>query len=117
MQAIRLARASGALVLALAFWSGNALAAPCDRACLKSTLDQYLKAVAKHDRGAAPLGVAFRETENAAVTPAGAGLWNSMTAIGKLDRRYVDTATGEAAFFGTIEEAAGPAIVTLRLKV
>src|ERR1700744_774085 len=93
-------------VLALAFWSGNALAAPCDRACLKSALDQYLKAVVKHDRAAAPLGLAFRETENAAVTPAGAGLWKSMTAVGKLDRRYVDAATGQAAFFGTVEETA-----------
>ena len=105
------------LGLALALWSTAALAAPCDRACLKSTLDQYLKAVVKHDRTAAPLSLGFRETENAAVTRAGAGLWQSMTAIGKLDRRYYDTTTEEAGFFGTIEEAAGPAIVTLRLKV
>jgi hypothetical protein len=40
-----------------------------------------------------------------------------MTAIGKLDRRYFDASAGEAAFFGVIEEAAGPAIATLRLKV
>jgi hypothetical protein len=105
------------LGVALALWSGNALAAPCDRACLKSTLDQYLTAVVKHDRAAAPLGIAFRETENAVVPLRGAGLWKSMTAIGKLDRRYFDTATEQAAYFGTIEEAAGPAIVMLRLKV
>jgi hypothetical protein len=105
------------LGLALALWSGNALAAPCDRACLKSTLDQYLAAVVKHDRAAAPLGIAFRQTENAVVPLPGAGLWKSVTAIGKLDRRYVDAVTGQAGYFGTIEEAAGPAIVTLRLKV
>jgi hypothetical protein len=105
------------LGLALALWSGHALAAPCDRACLKSTLDQYLTAVAKHDKAAAPLGVAFRQTENAVVPPPGAGLWRSMTAVGKLDRRYFDATTGQAGFFGVIEEAAGPAIVTLRLKV
>jgi hypothetical protein len=80
-------------------------------------LDQYLKAVVKHDRTAAPLGLGFRQTENATVTPPGAGLWKSMAATGKLDRRYYDATTGEAGFFGTIEEAAGPAIVTLRLKV
>jgi hypothetical protein len=105
------------LILALTLWSGNALAASCDRACLKSTLDQYLAAVVKHDRAAAPLGLAFRQTENAAVVPAGAGLWKSMTAVGKLDRRYFDPTTGQAGYFGTIDEAAGPAIVTLRLKV
>ena len=105
------------LALALAFWSGHALAAPCDRACLKSTLEQYLAALVKHDRAAAPLGAAFRQTENAVVTPPGAGLWKSMTAVGKLDRRYFDAAAEQAGYFGTIEEAAGPAIVTLRLKV
>lgn len=105
------------LVLAFALWSGAALAAPCDRACLKSTLDQYLKAVVKHDRTAAPLGLGFRQTENAAVTLPGTGLWKSMAAIGRLDRRYYDATTGQAGFFGTIEEAAGRAIVTLRLKV
>jgi len=105
------------LGLALALWSGHALAAPCDRACLKSSLDQYLAAVVKHDRAAAPLGVAFRQTENAVVPSPGAGLWKTMTALGKLDRRYFDAESGQAGFFGTIEEAAGPAIVTLRLKV
>ena len=105
------------LVLALALWSSAAVAAPCDRACLKSILDQYLTAVVKHDRAAAPLGLAFRETENAVVTTPGAGLWTSATALGRLDRRYFDPVTGQAGYFGTIEEAAGPAIVTLRLKV
>ncbi|HWA60877.1 MAG TPA: hypothetical protein VG939_05855, partial [Caulobacteraceae bacterium] len=105
------------LVLVFALCSGQALAAPCDRACLKSTLDQYLKAVVKHDRAAAPLDVAFRQTENAVVLPAGEGLWKSATALGKLDRRYFDAVTQQAGYFGTIEEAAGPAIVTQRLKV
>jgi hypothetical protein len=72
-----------------------------DRACLKTTLDQYLSALVKHDAAAAPLSVGFRQTENAVVRVAGTGLWQSAT----------------AAYFGTIEEAAGPAIVTLRLKV
>ena len=110
--------------LCLMLWSSAALAqparaqaAPCDRACLKTTLDQYLAAVVKHDRAAAPLSLAFRQTENAVVARPGAGLWTSMTAIGKLDRRYFDPATEQAGYFGTIEEAAGPAIVTLRIKV
>jgi hypothetical protein len=105
------------LILALALWGGKALAAPCDRACLKSTLDQYLTAVVKHDKAAAPLALGFRQTENAVVPSPGAGLWKSMAALGKLDRRYYDPTTQQAGFFGTIEEAGGPAIVTLRLKV
>ena len=66
---------------------------------------------------AAPLGVGFRQTENAVVGTPGAGLWQSATALGKLQRRYFDAVSEQAGYFGTIEEAAGPAIVTLRLKV
>ncbi len=51
------------------------------------------------------------------VRNAGTGLWESTTALGKVQRRYFDTATEQAGYFGTLEEAAGPAIVTLRLKI
>ncbi len=102
--------------LALVGASANA-AATCDRACLKSTLDAYLTALVKHDPKAAPLSLGFRQTENAVVRNAGTGLWQSATALGKLQRRYYDAATEQAAYFGTLDEAAGPAIVTLRLKV
>ena len=45
----------------------SAAADDCDCACLKRTLDQYLNAVIKHEPSAAPLFVAFRQTENALV--------------------------------------------------
>ncbi len=102
---------------ALALTTTNAFAATCDRACLETTLDQYLTALVKHAPTAAPLGIAFRQTENAVVRNPGTGLWESTTALGKLQRRYFDTTTEQAGYFGTLEEAAGPAIVTLRLKV
>jgi hypothetical protein len=105
------------LLAALAFSTANAFAATCDRACLETTLDQYLTALVNHTPTSAPLGLAFRQTENAVVSVPGTGLWQSTTALGELDRRYVDTTTEQAGYFGTIEEAAGPAIVTLRLKV
>jgi hypothetical protein len=89
----------------------------CDRACLRTALDQYLTALVKHDPAAAPLALGFRQTENAKVRSLGTGLWQSMTALGGLQRRYYDAVTEQAGYFGTIEEAAGPAIVTLRLKV
>ena len=101
---------------ALTAASANA-ATTCDRACLKSTLDAYLTALVKHDPAAAPLSAGFRQTENAVVHNKGAGLWQSVNALGKLQRRYFDATTEQAAYFGTLDEAAGPAIVTLRLKV
>src|ERR1700686_4270051 len=96
---------------------GSAHGAACDRACLKATLDQYLNAVVQHNPAAAPLSAGFRQTENAMVRRTGTGLWQSAMALGKLQRRYFDAETGQAGYFGIIEEARGPAIVTLRLKV
>src|SRR5262245_20477882 len=92
-------------------------AVDCDRACLKSSLDQYLNAVVKHDPAAAPLFVGFRQTENATVVKLGTGVWKSVTALGKVQRRYFDAVTGQAAYFGIVEENSTPAIVTVRLKV
>src|SRR5262245_26500591 len=89
----------------------------CDRACLKTTLDEYLTALVKHDASAAPLALGFRQTENAEVRVVGTGLWQSVTGLGEVERRYFDAVTEQAGYFGTIVEAAGPAIVTLRLKV
>jgi hypothetical protein len=97
--------------------AGTAFGAPCDRACLKTTLDRYLNALVTHKPGAAPLSVGFRQTENAFVRRLGTGLWESATSLGKVQRRYFDAETGNAGYFGLLEEAAGPAIATLRLKI
>src|SRR6478752_9901279 len=94
-----------------------AAANDCDRACLKTTLDQYLTAVVKHDPAAAPLFVGFRQTENAVVVRPGTGVWKSVTGLGKMQRRYLDPVSGQAAYFGIVEEGGERAIVTVRLKV
>jgi hypothetical protein len=94
-----------------------AAANDCDRACLKTTLDQYLNAVIKHDPSAAPLFVAFRQTENSVVVKPGTGVWKSVTGLGKVQRRYLDAVSGQAGYFGTVEEGSKLAIVTVRVKV
>ena len=96
---------------------GSAYGAVCDRACLKTTLDQYLTAVVQHKPAAAPLSVGFRQTENAMVRKLGTGLWESTKGLGKLQLRYFDPVSGQAGYFGTLEEVSGPAIVTLRMRV
>jgi hypothetical protein len=107
----------GRLVLFSIVVMGSAYGAVCDRPCLKATLDQYLNAVVQHTPASAPLSVGFRQTENAMVRKLGTGLWESTKALGKLQRRYFDPETSQAGYFGTLEEANGLAIVTLRLKV
>ena len=89
----------------------------CDRACLKSVLSQYLSAVSKHDPAGAPLFTGFRETENAVVRKLGAGMWQTMTGLGRLQRFYMDPVTGQAAYFGIVNEGNNEAIVTVRLRV
>jgi hypothetical protein len=92
-------------------------AAECDRACLKGMLDQYLTAVTRHDPSAAPLLIGFRQTENATVVKVGTGLWKTLTGLGKVQRRYLDAVSGQAGYFGLIEENGATAIATLRLRV
>src|SRR5581483_94398 len=41
----------------------------------------------------------------------------TMTALGKLQRRYMDPVNSSVGYFGTIEEGTNTAIVTLRLQV
>jgi len=105
------------LVLFGVFALRSAYGAGCDRACLKTMLDQYLNAVVQHNPAAAPLSVGYRETENAMVRRPGTGVWQSAKALGKLQRRYFDTESGQAGYFGTLEEDNGTAVVTVRLKI
>jgi hypothetical protein len=76
-----------------------------------------LNAVVKHDPAAAPLMIGFRQTENAIVVRPPNGVWKSITALGATQRRYLDPVTGQAGYFGIIEEGGAQAIATLRLKV
>lgn len=97
---------------------GNASAqGTCDRACLKTMLDQYLSAVIKHDPAAAPLVVGFRQTENAINVAPGGGVWKTVTGLGRMQRRFLDPVTGQAAYYGIVQEGSKEAIVTARVRV
>jgi hypothetical protein len=90
---------------------------PCDRVCLRTMLDAYLNAVIKHDPSAAPLAVGFRQTENAINVRPGGGVWKTVTSLGAMQRRYLDAASGQAAYYGIVQEGTDAAIVTVRLRV
>ena len=108
------------LVIGLALFgsAGSASAqAACDRACLRTMLDQYLQAVIKHDPKAAPLIVGFRQTENAVNVSPGNGVWKTVTGLGKMQRRYLDPVSGQAGYYGLVEEGSSVAVVTVRLRV
>jgi hypothetical protein len=105
------------LLLMMAFTPTPSAQATCDRACLRGALDQYLAAVIKHDPAAAPLAVGFRQTENAVVVGRGEGVWKTVTGLGKVQRRYVDPESGQAAYYGIVEEGTASAVVTARVRV
>jgi hypothetical protein len=104
-------------LLFLAFAPPAHAADDCDRACLRTLLDQYLTAVTKHDPAAAPLFAGFRQTENAVVRRLGTGVWQTVTALGRMQRRYFDPVTGQAAFFGIVNEGENEAIVGVRVRI
>jgi hypothetical protein len=97
--------------------SAQNASASCDRACLKTLLDQYLNAVIKHDPTGLPLVVGFRQTENAINVRPPNGVWKTVTGLGKVQRRYLDPVSGQAGFYGLIEEGSELAIATLRLRI
>ncbi|HEY0341267.1 MAG TPA: hypothetical protein VGC34_10710 [Steroidobacteraceae bacterium] len=89
----------------------------CDRSFLVATLDRYLAAVMKHDPAAAPLAPGYRHTENAINIPLGKGVWQSVTGLGAVQRRYLDPVSGQAAFYGIVNEGAALSIVTARQRI
>jgi hypothetical protein len=113
----RLPRAFMCLCALLVGADAFAAGAVCDRPCLRGMLDQYLNAVVKHDSGAAPLAVAFRQTENAIVVRPGMGVWKTITGLGAVQRRYLDAVSGQAGYFGVVDESGAAAVTTLRLKI
>jgi hypothetical protein len=113
----RLRSSSLFLLLLIATATDARAQGACDRACLRAALDQYLAAVVAHNPAAAPLMIGFRQTENAVAVPLGGGVWKTVTALGTLQRRYVDAVSGQAAYFGVVNEGASGAVVTVRVRV
>ncbi len=115
-----------AATLAAALFSGTAagqarlFGAPgaCDRTCLVDTAKTYLAALVKHDPAAAPLAAELRFVENAKVTKAGEGLWQTASAVPGDFALYVpDAVSGQIGFIGMLQESGKPIQLGLRLKV
>lgn len=80
-------------------------------------LDRYLDAVVANDPARAPLFVGFRQTENSVVVPLGDGVWTTVTALGAMQRRLVDPVSGQAAYFGVLEEGEEASVANVRVRV
>lgn len=89
----------------------------CNRACLIGMLHSYLDALNHKDKGLAPFAHTARYTENNVEMPLGEGLWGSIGGVSATGLEVADPATGNAAWFGTVQEHGNGAFLALRLKV
>ena len=108
----------GMLVLIPAGYTETTFAqASCDRGCLQQALDRYLTAVVDNSPATAPLAVGVRQTDNAINFAVGRGVWASVTDLGPVQRRYFDPVSGQAGYYGAIEEGGSMSLATIRIRV
>jgi hypothetical protein len=123
---MRLGARATVLVLAVLVTVGARAQAPgepsaifptCNRSCLIGALHSYLDALGHKDRGLASFAHDVRYTENNVEMPLGEGLWGSIGAVSATGLEVADPATGNVAWFGTIQEHGNGAFLAMRLKV
>lgn len=89
----------------------------CDRGCLEGVIDQYLAAVVAHDPGMVPLSEDVVYTENNQVVDVGNGFWKTAEGRGNYTHVFADPQFGQVASMGTMIEAGGPMLMSLRLRI
>jgi hypothetical protein len=89
----------------------------CNRACLEGVIDQYLAAVVKHDPKGLPLSEDVIYTENSQALKVGDGFWKTAEGLGNYKHIFADPEFGQVAMMGTMREAGGPILMSLRLRI
>ncbi|MDT8399857.1 MAG: hypothetical protein RQ899_14720 [Pseudomonadales bacterium] len=90
----------------------------CAYDCLIDHLRRYVDALDHKDASRLPLSARLRFTENNVEMPLGNdGLWASISKVRPDALEVADVETGNAAWFGIVEEHGNPAYLALRLKV
>jgi hypothetical protein len=89
----------------------------CDRACLIGFLHSYLDALVHKEPARAHFAKTVRFTENDVEMPIGDGLWNSVGDVAQTGLEVADAETGNAAWFGTVQEHGEYAYYAMRLRV
>jgi hypothetical protein len=89
----------------------------CNRACLENVVDQYLSALVARDPKRLPLSADVKYTENSQVLPIGDGFWKTVEGRGKYTHVFADPEFGQVAYMGTMMEAGGPILMSVRLRL
>ena len=89
----------------------------CDRACLIGDLHRYMDALTHREPTRAPFARDVVFTENDVAVPIGEGLWGSISGASSDGLELADPMTGQAAWFGLVQEHGQPAYYAMRLRV
>jgi hypothetical protein len=89
----------------------------CDRACLEGFIEQYLEALQRKDPTRLPWAPNARFTENNVELAVGDGLWGTITGLGPHRIRVADVQTGQAGFFGQVQETRESSGFAFRMKI
>jgi hypothetical protein len=96
----------------------RAVAASCDRECLRGKVTQLLYALVKHDVKGLPVADSLRVTEDAVQKPlANVGLVTTVTRLRGFRQDIIDERAGVAGAHVVVEESGAPAMLVVRLKV
>jgi hypothetical protein len=120
-------RAATAVLLLLAL-AGPAAAQPpgqasaysavaCDRACLIGHARAYMDALTHQQPSRARFARDVTFTENDVAMPIGKGLWGTISGASAEGLELADPSTGQAAWFGLVQEHGAPAYYAMRLRV
>lgn len=108
---------TGILTLGLGSAAVRAADTPCDRACLKGFIDQYMEALSHHDPSRLPVAADVRFTENGVPVPLGEALWGTFSKPLGYRHYFADPRSGQVAAFITLMENDYPDYMMLRLRV
>ncbi|HEY4212572.1 MAG TPA: hypothetical protein VGM84_13915 [Steroidobacteraceae bacterium] len=89
----------------------------CDHDCLVGFTHRYMDALLHKDPSRIPLARDAKFTENDVVMPIGEGIWATISSVAKTSLTAADTQTGNAVWFGTVEEHGDPSYYAMRLKI
>ena len=89
----------------------------CDRACLIGVAHRYMDALTRKDPKLAPFARDVTFTENDVEMPIGKGLWGTVSGASETGLELADPSTGQAAWFGLVQEHGSPAYYAMRLRV
>ena len=94
------------------------LGGDCDYDCLTGFANAYMDALAHKDPSRVALSRHVRFTENDVQMPIGNdGIWGTISKVRDDGLTMADTETGNAAWFGMVEEHRHPAYYAMRVKV